>query len=423
MSDAAPASPAVRRRRWPFVLAAVVVVLLAMAYWGSRPSRVATAVLSRVEAALGLEITVGGASEYRLRDRPTLVLREVEVRQPGAATPLLQAKRILLSLPWSTLRARGAERVVHRVELDGPRFDLAAYQAWKATRPTAPTRLPTLTDGLQVADGRILGGNWSIEHVDLDVPSFHPDRPVAAEVSGRYVSGRVAVPFAFRAALTRPSRGAGLGLVGGVEVQAGTWRLPMAAIASGRLHEGDDGLGLDRLRYAADARYVGGSVDEPFALGLAGRLRYRDGRLQLAPLGVGIGGTTLVPSLHAGGRLLLDDELAMALEGTLAQWPRAWPALPEPLGSSVSPLPFELQYRGAPDLSGGTALRLERDGTHFDAAFRLPAVLEWLESRTSGTPLPPLRGKLVAPRLEIAGAQLHGVEIEFEDEPVTESGR
>ena len=191
----------------------------------------------------------------------------------------------------------------------------------------------------------------------------------------------------------------------------------MAATASGRLHEGTDGLGLDGLRYAADARYVGGEVDEAFALGIAGRLRYREGRLTLDPLGVGVDGHTLVPELEAGGRLSLDDALAMQLEGTLARWPATWPALPEPLASSDSPLPIALRYRGAPDLSGDTELQLERDGARFDGGFRLPDVLAWLEVRDTDTPLPPLRGRLEARRLEIAGAQMHGVVVEFEDEP------
>ena len=44
-------------------------------------------------------------------------------------------------------------------------------------------------------------------------------------------------------------------------------------------------------------------------------------------------------------------------------------------------------------------------------------VLTWLEVRNTDSPLPPLRGRLEARRLEIAGAQMHGVVVEFEDEP------
>ena len=96
---------------------------------------------------------------------------------------------------------------------------------------------------------------------------------------------------------------------------------------------------------------------------------------------------------------------------------RSVQALPEPLASSDSPLPIALRYRDAPDLSGDAGLRLERDGARFDGSFRLPDVLAWLEVRETDTPLPPLRGRLEARRIEIAGAQLHGVVVEFEDEP------
>jgi hypothetical protein len=38
-----------------------------------------------------------------------------------------------------------------------------------------------------------------------------------------------------------------------------------------------------------------------------------------------------------------------------------------------------------------------------------------------GSPLPPLRGHLQTPRIDIAGATLEGVEIDFEDDAVMPS--
>src|SRR5690606_1626490 len=72
-----------------------------------QPERATRFLLERVGAALDLEITATGKAEYRLRGMPTLVLRDVVAREPGAAEPMLRADRIFLSLPWSTLRARG----------------------------------------------------------------------------------------------------------------------------------------------------------------------------------------------------------------------------------------------------------------------------------------------------------------------------
>ena len=89
-----------------------------------------------------------------------LLLRDVVARQPGAAEPLLRARRIYLSLPWSTIRARGGDLTVQRIELDAPQLDLAALQRWLATRPpSVETRLPTLTDGLRIIDGRVFNGD------------------------------------------------------------------------------------------------------------------------------------------------------------------------------------------------------------------------------------------------------------------------
>ena len=67
------------------------------------------------------------------------------------------------------------------------------------------------------------------------------------------------------------------------------------------------------------------------------------------------------------------------------------------------------------DFADVASLRLRRDATRFDARFRLPEMLAWLDDVATGTPLPPLRGSLSTPKLEVAGATLEGVEIELDD--------
>ena len=75
-----------RARRW--LLASVVLALLLalVAYWATRPQRVSALVMSQLGAALGLEITARGASQYSLAGGPRLVLRDVAARAPGAAS-------------------------------------------------------------------------------------------------------------------------------------------------------------------------------------------------------------------------------------------------------------------------------------------------------------------------------------------------
>ncbi|MGQ4583815.1 hypothetical protein [Lysobacter sp. F60174L2] len=419
-------SPRQERRRWRRTIAkgagAALLLMFALSlHWMTRPSQVAGLILDRVGAALGLEITSSGASEYNLRGTPGLVVRGLVVRQPGAGTPLLTAGRVYLSVPWATLRAVGsgggaADLTVRRVELDAPRLDLAALQRWQDTRPPGgEIRIPTLTDGLRIARGEVVGEGWSIDRLGVELPSLAPDAKLAARVGGRFVNGDTTVPLDLQVALTRPSLDAGLGAAGIATVVTPEWRMPMRLRLSGRLHDGDDGFGLDDFRLGANSRYLGGGQELPFVYGLAGPLRYHDGRFAIAPLGAVLRGDGLIPDFNAHGRLSWQHLLALRLDGVIQQWPSAWPTLPPPLGQSDSPLPFVLDYRGAANLSGATALRLRRDATRFDARFHLPRILDWLDQLATGTPLPPLDGTLVAPRLEISGATLEGVEIEFDD--------
>ena len=396
-----------------------MLLLLLALRWVSQPSQVAGLILRQVGNALGLEITASGASEYRLRGTPMLSIRDVVARQPGATTPLLRAQRIKLELPWSTVRARGTDLTVKRIELDAPQLDVTALQRWLATRPPSETRIPTLTDGLRVTRGHVTGDGWSVEAIDLDLPALHPQRPARARLRGRLISGAMQVPFDLDAAMTRPAAGAGIGLSGDISIQSAPWTLATDTTLSGRLHSGNDGVGLDRLRVATDARYRNGDADHPFVLGLAGRLRLHEGELDLAPLGLAVRGRGLIPTLDSHGAIGLGDALAAQLDGNIAQWPESWPALPSPIGQSTSPLPFRLMYHGQSDLSAVTSLHLRRDGTAFDGRFRLPQMLDWIDAGAQGSPLPPLDGRLASPRIEIAGAVLEGVEIQFSDDAPT----
>ncbi|MDR0183258.1 hypothetical protein [Lysobacter arvi] len=419
MAAPEPHLPPPRRRRIGLLALSIALASLAFAlHWASRPERVARLILAQAGAALGLEITASGASEYRVRGTPMLTLRNVVARKPGDPTPLLRADRIRLELPWSTIRARGGDLTVRRIELDAPHLDLPALQRWLATRPPSKeARLPTLTDGLRIVRGRVDGDGWHVDAIHADMPSFHPDRAVRAHAIGRFVTGALRIPFDVHAAMTRPATGAGLGVVGNVTVLSPPWTMPMRMQLSGRLHNGGDGIGVNGMRLGADATYRNGDTDLAFTYGLAGPLRVHQGTLRIAPLGAVVYGTGTVPNLQGRGALSFGDSLALRLVGTLSSWPRAWPALPPPLGESTSPLPFTIDYRGAADLSATTALRLERDATRFDGSFRLPAILRWIDTLDRASPLPPLNGRLSSPRIDIAGATLEGVDVEFgEDE-------
>jgi uncharacterized protein involved in outer membrane biogenesis len=226
------------RRRIVLIVIVVALLLLALLRTALQPEHATRLVLDQAGKALGLEITAA-SGEYRLRGTPQLVLHDVVAREPGA-TPLLRAKRIYLSLPWSTIRARGSDLTVRRIELDAPRFDLPAYQHWVAKRPPSARRIPTLTDGLRIRDGRIDNDDWDVDGIDADLSSLHPDRPAQARLRARYVDPPLAIPVDLVVALSRPSALAanaatGFATRGHITIERGDWRLPATIALSGPL--------------------------------------------------------------------------------------------------------------------------------------------------------------------------------------------
>lgn len=407
-----------RRRKWLVIAAGIAVVLLALLLLlrvALQPERVTRLLLDRTGRALGLEITASGVGEYRLRGTPMVVVRDVMARQPGAAKPLLRARRIFLSLPWSTLRARGADLTVERVELDSPIVDLPALQQWLSTRPAGESRVPTLTAGLHVTNGKLDNGSWSIDAIDIDLPRLAREQPVNAQVRARYTDAPRRITFDLAVALSQPAKHAGFAAMGQVTVRSVGWSVPAQIKLSGPLRIDDNAIRMAPARLAMAARYQSAGSEIPFALGFSGPLQFKQGVWAWTPVGVALRGEGRVPDLTARGALALGRALLVELDGSIPAWPDAWPALPSPLSASTSPLPFALRYRGKADLSGVATLRLRRDATRFAGRLRVFDVSDWINAKPPASPLPPLDGVLTTPTLGISGAQLEGVEIAFDD--------
>ena len=412
-----PARSRVSRRRK--LLRCTLLALLAVTalglLWLAQPRNLAPTILSLAGDALGLEITAEGEADYRLRGTPQLVVRGLIAREPGAAQPLLTAERVLIALPWSTLRARGSDLTTTRLELDAPVLDLAAFQQWQARRPPGDMPLPTLTRGLQVTRGTLIGQDWKLQELEADLPSLAAGQPLRAHLRGRYVGNTLAIPADLQVALTKPDTGAGLGVSGNLSLEGKQWRVPAQLRLSARLMT-NDGFELENAVLGASARYVSGETSLPFALGLAGPLRVEGTGTTLQLAALALRGQESMPTLDAEGGFAMGKTLQLQLEGQLAGWPEAWPALPPPLGQSDSPLPFALGYGGASDLSDIATLQLQRDDTRLDGRFRLFEVIDWVNAPAQGAPLPPIAGTLSTPRVEISGAVLEGVEMRMEDE-------
>lgn len=422
MSEAsAPASRTTPRNRlkralaWTATALLVAVVLLAIALRVAlRPEFATGLILRQAGAALDLQITASGPAGLRLRGTPELVVRGVVAREPGSQRVLLRAGRIAIAVPWSTIRARGAALDVERIELDAPVLDLPALQAWLAKRPSSEARIPTLRKGLAIDRGELLGGDWRVDRLQLDLPRLFPDRAIAAHAAGRYRAATLRLDFDLHLAMARPRLPAGVAAVGRIVPAGGDWRLPAWIHASGPLRD-ERGLRLLPARVGVSGRYESGDTRLPFALGLHGPALLRGGTFAMAPAGVALRGEDAVPTLDARGRFAYGRRLLLRLDGRLPRWNDAWPALPPPIGQSDAPLPFRFDYLGRADLSDAAHLRVSRDATRFEGRLRLPQILAWTDAAQSGSPLPPLQGHVTTPVLEISGARLEGVEVDFDD--------
>ena len=419
MSANAPAPVRTRRARLAriaLVIAILLVLLAIVAGYLLQPQRASALLLDRVGSALGLRITASGHASYRLRGTPQLILRDVVAQRPGDATALLRADRVFVSVPWSTIRARGAELTVPRIELDAPILDLPALQRWQAGRPPGETRIPTLTDGLRIVRGRIDNDGWRIDGIGVDMPMLAPGKPLRARLQGRYLDPPTTLAFDLDVALSRPANDAGLAANGKATFEGEGWKLPAQIQLSGPLHLGDGGISMVPAKAGIVARYVSVDSSLPFTLGAAGPLHFDDGVWALEPAALILHGGGMIPDAKASGALALGQRLVLRLRGDIAQWPDAWPVLPPPLQDSKAAMPFSLGYVGKLDFSDLASLALRRDETTFDAQFKLPLVMDWINANVAGSPLPPLTGHLKTPRIEIAGATLDGVEVEFSDD-------
>lgn len=415
--------PGVLRKllRLAALLAALFLGFVLLAGWLLQPQRAGRYLLQLAGNALGLELSADRI-DYRLRGTPQLVLEDVVAKRGGDAAALLRAKRMFVSLPWRTLRTRGDDLTVQRIELDAPVLDIPALQRWLATRPPGKqTRIPVLTDGLRVRDGRIDNDDWRIDGIAIDLPALHPQRLLRMRVRGRYLAPPVSIPADLAIAIARPQplldgKPSGVAGVGALTLADAGWRVPAQVFLAGPLRLGKDSAVMQPAKLGLAARYVSGTTVAPFRLGLHAPMAFNNAMWRFVPLTLILDGDGLVPDGQARGSLSVGRTLRLHLGGALAGWPDMWPALPPPLSASTSPLPFTLDYRGALAFSDTAALSLRRDATTLDARFRLPDVLAWIDAGGQGSPLPPLAGTLSTPRVELDGTTLEGVEVELGEE-------
>ena len=123
------------------------------------------------------------------------------------------------------------------------------------------------------------------------------------------------------------------------------------------------------------------------------------------------------PWFEAKGRAVLDHprSLRFTLETRLPRWRAEWPTLPLPDAPTAPVVTIDLDYAGTPQLQGSLDVRLARADESIDAKFELGDILAWIAD-PGANPLPPVRGRASADRMQFDGVELRGVSLRLEYE-------
>ncbi len=172
------------------VLAAVLVAVIAV-YLLLQPDRF-TEMLEAQARAAGLELNLASPASPTLFPRPALELSGITINARNANVPILLAARGQLALPWRTLL--GGPTVISQLQIDAPRVDLEALQAWLTALPakptSTPTNIPSIKTGVSIERGSIVRGDQLLlGNVSLDSGSLLSGEPFPLSVSATTAAG------------------------------------------------------------------------------------------------------------------------------------------------------------------------------------------------------------------------------------------
>jgi hypothetical protein len=279
-------------------------------------------------------------------------------------------------LPWSTIT--GDEPVITRIELEGMKLDLPGLRLWLAKRPAKPFELPTLSKGLEIIDGAVTDDGYSISKLVLKLPHLKTGDLAKLASSGTFTQGKTEIEFVMDLVAVTPGLESDFTLNG-----------------TGALKQSPEPL---KFLLHSDGRYV--SADSRFSID-AHALKFV--------------GASPLPELDGKARFSLGEQMGLDFDGTLVKWPKAWPALPQPLVANTENLPVRISYTGKTDFSDPVSLIVTREPTRLQATLRVAELQDWI-AVDNGSPVPPLNGTLSTPSLVLDGVELQGVEIEVSDD-------
>ncbi len=423
----------VRRRRWRRVLGAFAALLLLaalLAWWFLEPTRLTALILARASSTLHLELHTTGPGSYALRPEPRLVLPGLSAAIPGADAPFFRSGRVELALPWDTLRGRSAD--ISSIVLKSPDIDLQGLRSWLSSQPpsTAPLRLPTLTRGLHIDDGLLRSGTWRIEHLNVALQSLADGKPATLDASGILLRGGVASKFTSKTTATPAGIDSGLRIDGAHVSLQSDGELP-SLIATGSMRSADDFAlnlagAIQRAPHwwaeSVDASF-GKPGDTPFSIVFVDGTAMQGAGSVAAPtsaqpgliLQLKLGDARRQPAVTANAEASSAQLLDATLHGQLSRWPDAWPGLPPALAANSAPIVFEARYHGSIFMGDPVGFDIKRAGVSLQGRFRLANVRAWIKTKFAAL-LPPVDATLTAPQIDIAGMQLHGVQMEIRDD-------
>jgi len=173
-----------------FVLTAVLVVLVG-GYLLLQPDRF-TATLQAQARAAGLELHLANPASRTLFPHLALDLSGITLNAQDANVPILLAARGRLALPWRTLF--GGPTVISQLQIDAPRVDLDALQAWLATLPAQPAgtplNIPRIDTGVSINRGSVVRGNQLLlGNVALEAGNLISGQPFPLSMSATTAAG------------------------------------------------------------------------------------------------------------------------------------------------------------------------------------------------------------------------------------------
>jgi uncharacterized protein involved in outer membrane biogenesis len=173
-----------------FVLSVVVAALIAV-YLLLQPERF-TAMLQAQARGAGLELNLDRPASPTLFPRPALDLQGITLNAQDATVPILFAEHGRLALPWKTLF--GGPTVITRLEIESPRVDLDALQAWLSALPaqpdSKPLNIPRIDTGVSISHGSLVRGEQLLlGNVELEAGCLASGQPFPLSMSATTSAG------------------------------------------------------------------------------------------------------------------------------------------------------------------------------------------------------------------------------------------